>query len=217
MSDSSIMAKYRLSPVGLRSLFSKLTQVGALDDRGSCGSDTSGKRIPVKEILVDIRAGLNADELMIRHGLSCDALEFVFRKLVDLRFIESHRLPILEVGLRTPSGYAEFRELERHVVRFETLVCDAAKPELQGKLRDVNIAGVGLVGLRSQVSETRSFVVLGDTSGGICPFQFQAVCRWFRIEQDTGLWRAGFLITDISEDALHEMGELIRLAVIGNG
>jgi rubrerythrin len=104
MSDSALMAKFKLSPKGLQSLLNKLVTVGAVskaelvlllpefmksavipsDWNNSAGQASTGTRRNVNayEAARDIRSGMSNADLMKKYGISPNGLEDLFEQLV---------------------------------------------------------------------------------------------------------------------------------------
>ena len=78
-----------------------------------------------------------------------------------------------------------------------------------GILRDITESGVGIRGLRIEVGETKTFVIVPTDFLDIDPLIFDGQCRWTR-KGRSGEHRAGFEITDISEPSLQELRRFIR-------
>ncbi len=107
------------------------------------------------------------------------------------------------------------RDLFRHDIDFELPVYEASQPDILGKIRDITLEGVGLTGVKARVGEVKRFVTLGDDFGAVRPFEFEAKCRWFKrgtVERD---YVSGYQITNISEEDLQELEELIRVIRVG--
>lgn len=79
----------------------------------------------------------------------------------------------------------------------------------KGMLRDITENGLGIRGLRTEVGETKTFVIAPTDFLDIDPLVFDAQCRWTKRDRN-GEYLAGFEITDISEPSLRELRKLIR-------
>ncbi len=113
MSDSALMTKYNLSPIGLQSLITKLVDLGAI------------RQVVARDLLRDIRAGLTNSELMEKYSLSAKTLtrlfndmtesgiEF-FRERQDVR--EKKRIDIREIVADVRSGLTEPQLMEKYAL-----------------------------------------------------------------------------------------------------
>jgi rubrerythrin len=104
MSDSALMARFKLSPKGLQSLLKKLVNVGAIskaelvlllpefmksatisaDGNSSAVQESAGtgKKVNAYEAARDIRSGMSNADLMKKYGISSNGLEDLFEQLV---------------------------------------------------------------------------------------------------------------------------------------
>ena len=71
LSDSALMVKYNLSPIGLARLIKRLTAIGAV------------RQISARDLLRDVRAGVTNTELMSKYQLSARALRNLFHEMRD--------------------------------------------------------------------------------------------------------------------------------------
>lgn len=89
-------------------------------------------------------------------------------------------------------------------------VCEVGKPGARYLVRDISEEGIGIIGIRAQIDESKSLAVVGDEFGEIAPFEFEAQCRWVKqVEPDGSIW-AGFRIVTISEQDVLRLREFIR-------
>jgi hypothetical protein len=80
-----------------------------------------------------------------------------------------------------------------------------------GRIRDLSEVGVGVRGLEAQVGELKSLLVVPDEFLEVGPFSFEAKCRWSKMGGQGKFCSAGFEITDIEEDSLIQLQELLQL------
>jgi uncharacterized protein (DUF433 family) len=71
MSDSDLMEKYNLSPLGLESLIGKLVELGAI------------RQVSAKDLVRDIRSGVTNRQLMKKYKLNANALKKLFNEMTE--------------------------------------------------------------------------------------------------------------------------------------
>ena len=89
-------------------------------------------------------------------------------------------------------------------------ICEVGKPGTRYQLRDISENGIGIIGIRAQIDEMKSFAVIGDEFGEIASFEFESQCRWARQLEPDGEICAGFRITRIGEHGLLRLREFIQ-------
>lgn len=111
MTDSALMQKYNLSPIGLQSLIGKLVRIGALREIGA------------GDLLRDLRSGVTNNELMKKYELSAHALTRIFNEMTDagISFFRERRnkhqrkkVDMTEFVSDIRAGATERRLMERH-------------------------------------------------------------------------------------------------------
>ncbi len=89
LSDVDLMKKYNISAKGLvflkKKAFDLIRQVDSEKKKPSI-------KIGVKEILSDLRAGMDDDSMMEKYKLSARQLQRVFRKLIDAGYVSAMEL-----------------------------------------------------------------------------------------------------------------------------
>ncbi len=209
MDDTAIQQKYRLTARGLKSLYKKLVEAGAL------GHDRSPilRRLNIAKVLADVQNGMSQADLMNKYDLSEEMLRQVSKKLLDAR------------GKRTASDGPETvieerpeflatREFLRHEVDFEVPVYEAGRPDVHGAVRDVSEEGVGVAGIDADVGEVKTLVVLGDEFGEFSSFEFEGCCRWRFADPRGGPCLTAFAITNISERDFEQLQRLVLLVTV---
>jgi predicted transcriptional regulator len=208
---AGLKKKYNISDKGIVHLFNKLREAGFLK------GDRDHRTVIARELLDDIRSGVGKTSLMLKHGLSQSALQGLVTLLLDAGEIKRQELYGDLAGLAGDTVHPEaFRARARHYLDFETLIYDAARPEIHGKVLDLSEDGLGVQGLEVSVEDVKKFVVLGDPFGEAAPFEIQVNCRWTRRDQDTGVLTAGFRIMDMSDHDREELQKLIKLVTFGD-
>lgn len=196
-----------------------------------------------KRVLGDLCSGMDDTALMEKYGFSYGELRSLYKDLFDTGLLAAARIGAFaqengKAGDRTRSKPQDSsRQEERSSVslsrpttspardrrrrnRYDTTtiqipVYDRDKPEIHGLLREINETGARLAGLQAEVGEVRTIVALGDMSGEVAPFEFQARCCWTETPPEDGAQVTGFEITDISDENLHELRKLIDASTWG--
>lgn len=174
------------------------------------------RHVRTGDIINDIRSGMADHELMAKYGLSVKGLQRAFEKLIELKAIAKS-----EIDDRFPTAadsihFENMRELPRHFAVIPIPIHElGGYADEPGKLRDVTEKGVGVAGIKAKVGETKVFAIYPNEFVSVSPFSFKAVCRWVE-ERDFGDFIAGFAITEISDDALVTLRQLISELTFGD-
>lgn len=111
MSDAGLMAKYRLSPIGLDLLIRELMALGAI------------RQVSAKDLLRDIRSGKTNDELMEKYELSPQALTKLFNEMMDAGIVffkhreqarEKKRINVRDIEADIRSGATESQLMNKY-------------------------------------------------------------------------------------------------------
>lgn len=171
--------------------------------------------VNIRTIVNDIRAGMPDYELMAKYGLSVKGLQRAFEKLVEIKAIAKN-----EIEGRFPSAadsiyFESMRELPRHYVVIPIPIHELGRaPKESGMLRDITEKGVGVIGIEAKVGENKVFAIYPNEFVSVSSFSFKAVCRWTE-ERGAEDSIAGFEITEISDDGLRELRQLIGELTFG--
>jgi uncharacterized protein (DUF433 family) len=215
MGRDALMNKYKLSPRGLQNLFEELTNLGLLERTDEHEIIPGRQRIKIRAIVGDVKAGMSDSQMMAKYHIDHEALQALFKKLLDLKAISRDAL-FGEVGLACETSVpTHVRESDRYVLDFDIPVYEEGLPEIQGRVHDITEKGVGIRGLSLKVNEVKTLVVLGDAFGVVAPFDFRAICRWSGLDQEDGLYAAGFQILEISDRSMGDLRKLIKLIAFG--
>jgi hypothetical protein len=196
-----------------------------------------------RRILSDLCSGMHDTALMEKYGLSYGELRSLYKDLFDTGLLTPARISTFAKNNDSPndrisdhrhastgkalhSSASLFRSATEsakdrrrrhryHTTTIQIPVYDRDKPEIHGLIREINETGARLAGLEAEVGDVRTIVALGDTTGEIAPFEFQARCRWTETSAADGRQVTGFEITDISDENLHQLRKLIDAAVWG--
>jgi hypothetical protein len=210
MDENALGLKYKLSVVGLRSLYKKLIEAGVLQPDLS----PVRRRLNLKEILADISKGMSKANLMDKYELSSDMLRKVSQKLLAARGVRSVADGPDTIIEESPD-YIATRELVRHEVDFDLPVYEAARPEIHGMVKDVSEEGLGVGGIQANVGDVKTLVVMGDEFGEFSSFEFEGYCRWGFTDAEDGISLTGFAISKISDKDMEELRKLVRLVTLG--
>jgi hypothetical protein len=209
MDETAIQKKYNLSVKGLKRLYEKLAEAGALVN----GLKPPPRKLNLLAVLADIRAGMSASELMQKHQLSQKMLREVSKKLLEAEGTRS-AVEETETLIAERTDLISTREFVRHELDFDLPIYESTRPEIHGVVRDVSEAGISMAGIEADVGDTKTLVVLGDELGEFSSFEFQGTCRWCYDDSDEGTSLAGFAIDKISEHDSQELRKLIRLVLV---
>jgi hypothetical protein len=172
--------------------------------------------VNVKSLVDDIRAGMGRSDLTAKHGLSVRALQGIVTHLLDSGTVSRDEL----YGDLRQHGDTIFPDSIRCQTRcdvdFETIVYEASRPHIQGKVRDITEDGVGVLGLQADVDQIRTLVILGDALGEVETFEFEAKCRWIDRDGASSVFASGFQIVKISERDLTELRKFVRLVTFAD-
>jgi len=216
MTDSQLMEKYGLSAKGLQNLLLTLLESKAIipaeiDQRRAAYHDTTIiEQIDGTEMVKDIRSGMADSELMQKYGLSSEGLGFAFQTLTDTGVINLEEL----YGTSRPAQNNVFvenlRKLHRYHLAMAVEIYEPRRPAIRGMLSNVTEKGIGITGMAARIGETKTLVIPAGDFIEADSIMFEAECRWAREEKETGEWRAGFQITNISEKCLDDLRSLIQ-------
>jgi uncharacterized protein (DUF433 family) len=196
MTDSQLMEKYNLSHRQLQKVRSEVEPPG---------------QIRIKEIVQDIRARTSDFELMQKYNLSTDALDGVLRELVAIGAVREAELKERSSFYDEPANRRATRRVSRTRVATALPIHDANDADWMGLLRDLSDHGVRVASRRPGLREIRSFVIKPEATELGESIRFDVICKWIRV---AGARRrhhvAGFEITNISEEDLQRLRQLIR-------
>ncbi len=167
------------------------------------------RKIRAKDVVNDIRAGMDDASLMEKYRLSAKGLQRIFEKLVEGKFVTQRDLDA-RMGLQDDTADIEdLREFPRNYPVLSVSVYEGRRGGTQGTVRDITEKGVGIVGIEAQVDEEKTFFIDTGRLSEFDTIQFDATCRWIKWDCAERQYVAGFEITRISEDALEELREMI--------
>ena len=169
------------------------------------------RKIKAKDLVNDIREGMNDVQLMDKHKLSSKGLQSVFKKLIEVKAIKPgdvfNRNP--NVGDDT-ADVASVRLISRDFMEPLLPICDADDPKNMGTIADITEKGLGIRGIQVQKGETKTLVFFSDQLFPVGPFAIQAQCRWVKNGNGNGQTESGFEITNISESGTQQLKKIIE-------
>ncbi len=210
LDNDALKRKYRLSSESMQRIFDDLVAVGVLELIDNQYVIPAVRRLSARNIVNDIRSGMNNTELMEKYMLTPLQLKTTFDILLGSNAINEEEL---RNDFSIPPQRNETinqRERERYFIDFELPIIEIGPPEVDGKVRDITEKGVGTIGIPSEVDDIKRFLVLHDEFVLIEPFMFEAQCRWAR-KSASGEHHAGYQIIGIAEKDLRDLRQLIHL------
>jgi len=169
------------------------------------------RTIKAKDIVNDIRGGMNDTQLMAKHQLSSKGLQSIFNKLIEAKAIKPG-----EIFNRAPNmgddtaDIASIRSISRDFMEPLLPICDADDPKNMGTIADISEKGLGIRGIQVEKGETKTLVFFSDRLFPVGPFSLQAQCRWVKEGNGNGQTESGFEITDISEAGSLHLKKIIE-------
>lgn len=119
VSDNQLMLKYGLSVRGLNSLMNKLQQVLIqYDSKGVYAKNAVDRRVSARDIVSDIRSGLDCHDLMGKYRLSENAVQTVFSELksAGLPVAPKRRIKVSQLVSDIHSGLTEPELMEKYCI-----------------------------------------------------------------------------------------------------
>ena len=170
-------------------------------------------RIPVIELLNDIRNGMGDHDLTEKYQLSVKGLNRLMQKLVEKKAIGHGELYEKSPSYRKFADQLASRLSPRLRVRRPIRAYHDAKSQ-KGFVRDISENGVRVAGINTSVGDVITLRLPLKEVGAIDPIEFRAVCRWSNIQgKRKEFVMCGFEITEITETAgirFHELTNLLR-------
>lgn len=167
------------------------------------------RKIKAREFVYDLRLGMTNDELAEKYGLSTLGLRKMFRKLVDGRFVGQEEVAARVEWTEEPGARSRGPQLGDRISGSRFPIYDLYDMSAEYYVEDISEKGLQILGIDTYMGETRTFVVQGYAFEDIQSFSFDAECRWTKAEEEDSFSRAGFEITDISEDGLRALRTLL--------
>jgi len=174
------------------------------------------RTIRARDVVNDIRGGLTNLQLMEKYRLSTKGLNSLFTKLIDFEAVKDGeldgRVPLADDTVDVDQR----RVLMRKYVFVNLPVCDADKDSEVGYLRDITENGLQVAGLAGTVGVGKTLVLKPEGLADLLPFVLDAQCRWVKPATNGEESLAGFEITDISQQGVRELKNLIHALTLGS-
>ncbi len=155
------------------------------------------RSIKARDIINDIRGGMNASDIMAKYRLTIKGLRTAFQQLVQRSALSKEELQDFK-SLRD-SSIKELRQLPRYPMKSPIKIFDGGDPFKGGVVKDISEKGVCIQGISAQIGEVKNFIIRLGSLGASSSIVFEARCRWVKKGMTSGKTElAGFEITDIS-------------------
>ncbi|MGO9568750.1 MAG: PilZ domain-containing protein [Desulfomonilaceae bacterium] len=215
MSSDELTKKYSLTRRGMQNLFWELDRAGVLKASAEQDGVPAKVVINIHEIAKDIKSGMNRTQLMDKYRMSPRALRWVSATLIS-----SGAMSWKEILDKLSIAHEDLvpdkpRGAKRYPVLFGCNIYEADNGGVPGKIRDISHKGIGVLGIKAKVGDTKTLVVPGDEFGEFAAFNFDAECRWTK-RDPAGEFLAGFEISYISIGNLKEFQLLLHWVRFGN-
>lgn len=214
LDDQALMEKYKLSEKGLQNLFDELAYLGFITQDEHREVKPPKRKISAGEFVDDVRGGMSQAAIMEKYVLSSKGLVSAYRKLVDVGILQPDEVPGQDPDppeREKEESLEELREEVRCFLDFELPVIDVGAADTQGRVRDITVKGLGVIGIPAEVNELKTFMVYHEKFALIKPFLIEATCRWVKRESENGHYIAGFEITNTSEKDLQQLRKLVKI------
>ncbi|MBI4964863.1 MAG: PilZ domain-containing protein [Desulfomonile tiedjei] len=165
----------------------------------------SGREIRVKEVLADIKEGVDDSTLMEKYKLSPKGLEDLFRQLASANLLDRVR----QQSSKQSEGQ---RRSSRHTVDFVLPVYSEDESQVVGTVLDLTENGIGTRGIRARVNDLKTLVIPADEYFDVGRLRVLAYCRWAARDPSDGEHLAGFEIGELSSNDSLELKKLIDLS-----
>ncbi len=210
LDDQALMEKYKLSEKGLQNLFDELAYLGFITQAEHREVKPPKRKISAAEFVDDVRGGMPQGSIMEKYMLSSKGLESAYRKLVEVGILKPDEIP-QSLDREKDEAVDELREEVRCFLDFELPVIDVGAVDTQGRVRDITVKGLGVIGIPAEVNELKTLMVYHEKFALIKPFLIEATCRWVKRESENGHYIAGFEITNTSEKDLQQLRKLVKI------
>jgi hypothetical protein len=157
------------------------------------------RKINTRDIVNDIRSGMDDASLMDKYLLTAKGLQSAFDKLVDVKAITRGELcsrsPLRDDTVNVENLRAE----PRNFLAMSLSVRDVEKPDRVGEINDISDKGLQVAGIDASKDEIIEFVVEADEATHVERCVLRAACRWTAKGPNGKGPTAGFEIIEISE------------------
>jgi hypothetical protein len=208
MDDEGLMHKYELSPQALLKAMTKLVWDGLMPPSGLARRKSLIKgvlkgrqrRIVAKEVVQDLRSGMQEPALMEKYRLSPKGCQRLLERLVDSGVISHSELYEISESYRSKIDGFNGRRHNRAYLTVPLPIYDT-QSFASGLLRDISREGFRVVGMDATVGEVKTFEIPLDIFMQADPLLVVGECRWVaRRGQDKKYIVAGYKMTNFSVD-----------------
>jgi hypothetical protein len=170
-------------------------------------------RIRLRRLVEDIRSGMPDDLLMSTYQLSRKGLQRLLKRLVNERLIDHDMLYERSEVYKDLADRLSSRKSPRCYVPIALRVYRNETGE-RGFIRDISDNGIRVAGIKAETGDKVIFDIPKSEEDGIDPLQFEALCRWVRLEGSHRKYPVGgFEITTMSEEARIRFREIWDLVL----
>jgi hypothetical protein len=167
----------------------------------------------VESMVNDILFGIELGSFLEKYNIPYDRLDSILNQLLKNSALNSELLAGWKNSAPQSPQSNPGSSFTRYFPSFPIVVCDLTDSANRGLIVDIDEQGLGTKGIESEKGKVVRLAVLGDEFGSIDPFEFNAVCRWARLDRLQGCL-AGFQIDHISS---HDVACLRKLLQLGCG
>ena len=174
----------------------------------------ANRRIEAKQLLADIRSGLDDAAIRKKYDLSSKGLRTLFEKLVDSRVLTHNELYERSPLYKDTVDLTKARLFSRQEIVVPLPISVYQAPG-QGLVRDISESGLRVAGIDAEVGEVKRFVLTLDLLTDTKRIVFDATCKWAKAKGKTNKYTdSGYEITNIPEEAKESLRKFIRLSFL---
>ncbi len=172
--------------------------------------------INAKEIIEDIRSGMEDAQLMQKYRLTSKGLQSAFSKLINNRLMTVEEV----YGQRRSDDedtviIDDMSLIQRHFLTVSVPIYEMGRPDHVGRLSEITERGLAISGIESRIGEIKSFVIPCRDFLKVRHVTFEAKCLWVKRHRTTRELSVGFQITKIDRRTLGHLRSLIQLLTLG--
>jgi hypothetical protein len=169
------------------------------------------RKIKAKDVVQDIRGGMNATDLMKKYQLSLKGLRAAFHKLVQADALS--RKELNELRSLHDTSVSGLRKIRRRQLSSPLKIYDGGDPFKSGIVKDISEKGICMEGIQAELGEVKNFIIRLGLFGYSPTMVFEAKCRWVD-KKNPGKTLAGFEITYISSLDSRELDKLLSTKML---
>jgi PilZ domain len=175
------------------------------------------RKIKAKHIVTDLRAGLTNAELMEKHRLSAKGLVSIFTKLADAKAVRPGELEGRISSVDDTVELDDFRKEARCYPIMNMQIVDMDDLDSEHLVVDMSEAGIHISGITASVGDRSSFLFKPSGFSESTAVSFEAECRWTKPSEGGLPSEAGYRITEISDENMNTLRQLIGSATLCDG